>query len=184
MSNILRVNKSQQKLNLSVSSEFYEKNQNSPNSRGLLHSQSSVMVDFKSVETSPNFETNENLQGFQWLQYIGIELPSSLDLRAELINDFKTGELFGQILEKLERSKLLGMHPKVTNQAACLHNLGKVFTLLRSKPGFPSYLCFCEEEVYRGDSDIIRAVLHEVYKIYRRTINSVKCFTMKKLALE
>lgn len=183
LTNILRVNKSQQKLNLSISSEFFEKN-NSPNSKGLIHSQSSAMVDYKSIETGQNFEVNEKLSGFQWLQFIGVELPVDLDLRNENIHEFKTGELFGNILGKLERSKLLGMHPKVNNQAACLHNLGKVFGLLRSKPGFPSYLCFCEEEVYKGDGEIIRAVLHEVYKIYRRTINSLKSFTMKQLALD
>jgi hypothetical protein len=184
LTNILRVNKSHQKLNLSVSSEFYEKNQNSPHSRGLVHSQSSVMADFKSVETAQNIEINENLAGFQWLQFINVEIPKSLDLRADVVLEFKTGEILSCILEKLERNKILGMHPKVNNQAACLHNLGKVFNVLRSKPGFPSFLCFCEEEVYRGDGEVIRAVLSEIYKIYRRTINSLKGFALKKLALD
>ena len=78
------------------------------------------------------------------------------------------------ILEVLEREKISGLHPKFNNQAACLHNIGKAFALLRNKPGFPSFLCFAEEEVYKGDGDIIRAVLSEIYKIYRRTINALK----------
>ena len=184
LTNILRVNKSHQKLNLSVSSDFYDKNQNSPGSRGINHSQSSVIADFKSIETGPGFEFNENLAGFQWLLYLGLVIPESLNMNEEIIPEFKTGELFSQIIEKLERNKIQGLHPKVHNQAACLHNLGKVFGLLRNKPGFPSFLCFCEEEVYRGDGEIIRAVLSEVYKIYRRTINSFKGFAVKRLALD
>ena len=178
-----RNNKSLQKLNISISSEAPEKIQpRSPSSRQLLHSNSNA-VDYKS-EMSPVMENASGFQGFTWMLKIEVQYPSGLNLNLDVIPEFKTGEILCDIIGKLERQEISGLHPKVGNQAACLHNLGKVFGVLRNKPGFPSYLCFVEEEVYRGDGDVIRAVLCEVYKIYRRTINALKGFSNRRLALE
>lgn len=185
LAGILRQGKSHQKLNISLSSEVHEKqNQSTTGSRVLVHSSSTAMADLKSLEAAPQAESNPYLQGFNWLVHIEIELPANLNLTQDVIPDFKTGELLSNIIEKLERSKIPGLHPKVATQAGCLHNLSKAFGILRNKPGFPSYLCFVEEDVYRGDGEIIRAVLNEIYKIYRRTILSMKSFYMKKLALD
>jgi Calponin homology (CH) domain len=179
--NLLKINKSHQKINISLSSEVPDKPQTSPSHRILIHSVSNAVIENKNELSSAQIS---QLHGFSWLVQIDIAIPPSLDLSLDTIPDFKTGELFASILEKLERSKIPGLHPKVTSQAACLHNLGKIFGLLKNKPGFPSYLCFVEEEVYKGDGDIIRAVLTEIYKIYRRTINSLKSFNNRKLGLD
>ena len=40
-----------------------------------------------------------------------------------------------------------------------------------------------EDAVFDGQGDVIKAVLKEIYKIYKRTINNFIHFTRKKQAL-
>jgi hypothetical protein len=155
----------------------------SPASKFLIQSHSSV-VKGRSQPDSPVVEFDEKLKGFEWLRFIGIFIPDSLDLRQEKILEFRNGEILAEIVGKLEWKKIEGLWQNAVAQAACFHNLNKVFEVLRKKPAFPSYLCFCEEEVFNGDGCVVRALLKEIYKIYKRTVVSMKAFNSKKVELD
>ena len=148
--------------------------------RLLSTSQSNTALKCKSLNETPLLGSEENFKGFQWLKFIGVEFKGGLDLNRDVLCEFSSGELLAEIVGKLEGKKILGIGKRCVVQAACLHNLAKVFEILRNKPTFPSYLCFCEEEVFKGEGLVIREVLKEIYKIYRRTISNMKAFHSKK----
>lgn len=149
--------------------------------RRLLSTEKSAISLYKSL-----YDLNEEIplpEGFTWLHDLDIKIPETLNLDSENILEFRTGILICEILGKLERNKIEGVHFKVNSHAACRHNISKAFALLRNKPQFPSELYFCEDFVFLGDGKIIRRLLGEIYKIYRRTIRNYTSFSTHKLAL-
>ena len=50
---------------------------------------------------------------------IEVQHPSGLSLNLDVIPEFKTGEIICDIISKLERQEISGLHQKVGNQAAC-----------------------------------------------------------------
>ena len=154
----------------------------SPGLRLLSTSQSNSVFKCKSLNETPLLKLDPQIKGFEWLRYLGIELPGDLDLNASCVQGFRSGELLAKVVGKLEGKRIPGISKECMVQAACLHNLEKVFEVLRNKATFPSYLCFCEEAVYKGEGIVIREVLKEIYRIYRRTINNMKTYHSKKTA--
>ena len=152
--------------------------------RLLSTSQSDKGLISKSLNQTPLLTFDESFKGFEWLKFIGVEFKNGVDLNRDLLWEFSSGELLAEIVGRLEGKKILTGGRKGLVQAACLHNLAKVFEVLRNKPTFPSYLCFCEEEVFKGDGVVIREVLKEIYRIYRRTISNMKTFHSKKVVVD
>lgn len=171
------------KLNFSLFTEYENSVPASTYLRGLTKSQSTGTIKFNSAPGSPILDSSDKLGEFSWLRHIGVDLPPKLDMRLEDIPEFSSGVLLAEILGKLERQKIPGVCSKPSSQAACLHNLEKSMEVLVGKSSFPSQLCYCEEEIYKGNGEIIRAVLKEVYKVYRGTVTSMKSFNLKKIAL-
>ena len=171
------------RLSFSVFSEYENSGPITAFSKTLTQSQSTGLKKFNSAPSSPIQDYSEKLGEFSWLKHLNINLPQRLDMRNEEIPEFSSGVLLSEILSKLERKKISGICEKPNSQAASLHNLEKALEVLVTKSSFPSYLCYCEEDIFRGDGDVIRAILREVYKIFRVTIGSMKSFNLKKLAL-
>ena len=154
----------------------------SPGLRLLSASQSNSLFKCKSLNETPLLPVEQKIKGFEWLKFIGVELPEDLDLSSNCVEAFRSGELLAKIVAKLEGKRIVGICKENLVQAACLHNLAKVFEVLRSKATFPSYLCFCEDEVFKGEGVVVREVLKEIYRIYRRTINNFKTYFKKREA--
>ena len=108
---------------------------------------------------------------FEWINNLGIGFPQ-IDINTEEIEEFKSGVLLCQIVEKLERKSLSGIEPKPRTNAVALHNIGKALKVLKSKPTFPSNLMFIEEEIVKGKGEAIRSLLRAIAKIYKQTIRS------------
>lgn len=171
------------KLNFSLFTEYESSVPANTYLKGLTKSQSTGTIKFNSAPGSPILDNSDKLGEFTWLKHIGVDLPAKLDMRLEEIPEFSSGVLLAEIVGKLERQKISGICNKPNSQAACLHNLEKMMEVLVSKSNFPSHLCYCEEDIFKGDGDVIRAVLRELNKIYRGTITSMKSFNLKKIAL-
>ncbi|CAG9321960.1 unnamed protein product [Blepharisma stoltei] len=149
-------------------------------SRRLLSTERSALSIFKSLNSSSEEAKYQCPEGFSWLEHLNIKLPENLNLEADNIQEFRTGLFLCEIISKLERNPIEGMHYKVSSQAACRHNIAKAFQILRTKPSFPSELYFCEDFVYCGDAKTIRKVLRAIYKVYRRTISNFISFSRRK----
>ena len=108
---------------------------------------------------------------FDWLYNLGIILPA-INFNGGEIEEFKSGVLLCQIVEKLERKSLSGVENKPKSNAVALHNIGKAMKVLKTKPTFPSGLLFIEEDIAKGRGETIRELLRSMNKIYKQTIRS------------
>jgi Calponin homology (CH) domain len=108
---------------------------------------------------------------FDWIYNLGLNIPP-IDMHSETIDEFKSGVLLCQIVEKLERTSISGIQPKLKSNAVALHNITKALKILKSKSTFPSYLLFVEDEIIKGRGEAIRNLLRSMQKIYKHIIKS------------
>jgi hypothetical protein len=108
---------------------------------------------------------------FEWVYNLGIGI-GQIDFNAEEIEEFKSGVLLCQMVEKLERVVLSGVEGRPKSNAVALYNIGKAMKLLRNKPMFPSTLMFIEEEIARGKGEAVRSLLRAMQKVYKQTIRT------------
>ena len=124
----------------------------------------------------------ENYSDFEWIQKIKINLPKNLDLTAEKISEFRSGELLCKILSTLEARTIIGVQKAKKGSAAAVKNVSLAFDMLRSKPAFSSKVYFIENLVLSGSGPHIRMLLKEIYKLYRNAIVTLIKFNTQSYA--
>lgn len=117
-----------------------------------------------------------NMNGFEWIQKIGIKVPRNMDLNDEKIPAFRSGEVLCEILQVLETRSFRGVMKTYKGTAAAAKNVSIAFEVLRKKPAFGIGFCFVEEKVLAGHGEHIRALLKEIYRIYQSSIISLTKF--------
>ncbi|CAG9321173.1 unnamed protein product [Blepharisma stoltei] len=99
----------------------------------------------------------------KWIESLGVASPN---LNKNTINEFRSGEILCEIIEKLERSPLNGLHSNPKTSAAALHNIRKALETLYKKPSFPSKYMFVDEDILKGDGNAIRSLLKDIKQVY------------------
>lgn len=112
---------------------------------------------------------------FEWVFNIGINIQP-FEFHCIEIEEFKSGVLLCQIVEKLERKSLSGVEMKPKSNAVALYNINKALKVLKAKPTFPSSLMFVEEDISKGVGESVRQLLRAIQKIYKQTIRSYMKF--------
>ena len=142
-----------------------------------------VREDFIPRQKFLNFDHVHSSNEFDWVFSLGLTI-NSLDLMAEEIEEFSSGVLLCQIIDKLERKEVTGFQVKPKGNAGFLFNVGKALKVLKEKPNFPSSLMFVEDDIVKGKGDAIRDMLRAVFKIYRQAIKTqIKFYNPDKVNL-
>lgn len=95
---------------------------------------------------------------------MGVFTPN---LRRDIIDEFRSGEILCEIIGRLERNPLNGIHILPKTAAAALHNIRKALDTLYKKPAFPSKYMFCDEEILKGNGNLIRSLLKDIKSVYK-----------------
>ena len=134
--------------------------------------------DFSIGDISPKLkqEKTKNLSNFTWIEKIGIKLPADLDLTSEKINQFRSGELLCEILQKLEGKTFPGVRKTQKGTAAAAKNVSVAFEVLRKKSAFGVGNCFLESKVIEGEGEHLRRLLREIYRLYQNTVLALMKF--------
>lgn len=142
-----------------------------------------IREDFIPRQKFLNFDHVHSSNEFDWVFSLGLSI-NSLDLMAEEIEEFSSGVLLCQIIDKLERKEVTGFQIKPKGNAGFLFNVGKALKVLKEKPNFPSSLMFVDEDVVKGKGEAIRELLRAVFKIYRQAIKTqIKFYNPDKVNL-
>ena len=140
-----------------------------------------VEASFDNISPKVKRIKKANFLGFEWLKKIKINLPKNLDLTGEKISEFRSGELLGRILEKIEAKDIHGLQKTQKKTGAAVKNVSLVFELLRKKPIFSTQLYYIERHILDGNGHYIRLLLKEIYRIYKNSIITLVKFSNGKV---
>lgn len=136
----------------------------------------SCEVTLDNISPKPKKVRKTDLQGFEWIQNIGVCVPKGLDLNDEKISAFRNGEVLCNVLQVLESRKINGFMKAEKGSAAAAKNVSAAFEVLRKKSAFGINCCFVEDKVLAGNGEHIRALLKEIYRIYKSSIIALMKF--------
>lgn len=151
-------------------SQNLQRHQNSI-SNGISISKSNLALS--QTTNMQRADVNRPSQGFllgKWLESIGIRLKSPFSLEGPSVHIFSDGLLLCEIVGKLNHSEIKGVTQKPQARAACLHNIKKALSVLRKRKNMPIELLWSEEEIYKGNGDVIRQLLEQIRNAYHHHI--------------
>ena len=123
------------------------------------------------LQTDPEASSDLTEDRFrQWMDSIGVVIPSHLHFNDP--ETFRNGVILCQILESLRNERIKGFVSRPKTTAAALNNVKKCLEVMRTVASFPGKLLFVEEEVVRGNLEVIHRLLKEIYRCFQSTIQT------------
>jgi len=103
----------------------------------------------------------------KWLLSLGLSQYQNYSFDGPLLPSLTNGLLLCDLIEALDRTKLVGVSNSPKTTANCRGNLRRALDFLRKKPTFPPELHYIEEKLLVGEGKSWRKVLLELHRIYR-----------------
>ncbi|OMJ71182.1 hypothetical protein SteCoe_30675 [Stentor coeruleus] len=114
-------------------------------------------------EVMINKNVNKVKEIENWLDEIGIKHNG---LKGEVINEFKSGAKFWEIIETLENRRFDQVNPDPKSSSEAFANIRGILEFLCEKPNFDSKYLYLDDQVLAGSGKVIRSLLLLIKNIY------------------
>jgi hypothetical protein len=141
-----------------------EKQRESSYKQIRINNQHSIL---SGVTISPGSPSSKSMFGndiVEWLENLGVPLPTGFSLEDKQIKSFSTGELLCDIVSVLTKEKVQGVYRKPKTHAAALQNARKA--LARLEPYLKRDLAELDSQIIEGNPSVIKELLKEMRRIF------------------
>jgi len=116
------------------------------------------------LSTKHSLSCNDEL--LEWLQTLGVVLPTKFSFDRPILHEFKDGILLCQIIGILEGQVIKDVISNPKSYASAIKNIRKALKILKKRMSIPQHYLNAEESIYKGDQKIIIGLLRSVKKVY------------------
>lgn len=141
-----------------------EKQRESSYKKIRLNNQNSIL---SGVTMSPRSPSSRSMFGndiVEWLENLGVPLPTGFNLDEKQLKCFSSGELLCDIVSLLTKEKVQGIYRKPKTHAAALQNARKA--LARLEPFLKRDLTDLDSQIIEGNGSVIKELLKEMRRIF------------------